>query len=287
MTAQQWQAEQFEQNRTHLRAVAYRMLGSIAKADDAVQEAWLRMNRSDTQAVENMRGWLTTVVSRIALDMLRARQARREDLVEELIVTLADPTNPEREALMADSVGLALLVVLENAIPGRAPRVRPPRHVRRAVRGDRADRRAQRRCHAPARQPRAATRTRRDSRAGGHSLAEQRRVVEAFLAASRKGDFDALVAVLDPGVVFKLDRGEIAAPATLEVRGPEEVANTILARGRPFAPHARPAIVGGRAGAVVALRGRVLAVVTFTVLGGRVREIDLVADPEKLRRVRV
>jgi RNA polymerase sigma-70 factor, ECF subfamily len=188
---------------------------------------------------------------------------------------------------MADSVGLALLVVLETLSP--AERLAFVLHdmfgvpfeeiapiVERNVAATRQlASRARRRVRGATPEPR------------GHSLAEQRRVVEAFLAASRKGDFDALVAVLDPGVVFKLDRGEIAAPATLEVRGPEEVANTILARGRPFAPHARPAIVGGRAGAVVALRGRVLAVVTFTVLGGRVREIDLVADPEKLRRVRV
>jgi RNA polymerase sigma factor (sigma-70 family) len=290
MAAQEWQTEQFEQNRTHLRAVAYRMLGSVAEADDAVQEAWLRLNRSDTQTVENLRGWLTTVVSRVALDMLRARRARHEEPLEgplaEPVITIPDPTDPEQQALMADSVGLALLVVLETLSPAErlafvlhdmfgmpfediAPIVeRNPAATRQLAS------RARRRVRGAAPDPSA------------HTLAEQRRVVEAFLAASQNGDFEGLVAVLDPGVVFHTDRpGTLPGPT--EVTGAEEAARVILTRGAPFAQFARPAIVNGKAGLIVVREEQIVSVLEFTVSGERVAALSLVLDPAKLQRVRI
>jgi RNA polymerase sigma factor (sigma-70 family) len=292
MDAREWQTEQFEQSRTHLRAVAYRILGSIAEADDAVQEAWLRLNRSDTSAVENMRGWLTTVVSRVALDMLRARRSRREEVLDgplaEPVITIPDPTDPEQQALMADSVGLALLVVLETLTPAErlafvlhdmfgmpfeeiAPIVdRNPQATRQLA--SRARRRVRRATPDPY----------------AHTLSEQRRVVDAFLAASQDGDFDRLVAALDPDVVFRADRGALAAAAApAEVTGAEETARVVLARGAPFARFARPAIVNGKAGLVVVRDGRLISVLEFTVEGDRVAALDLVIDPQKLRRVRI
>ena len=285
---QQFQADEFEQSRTHLTAIAYRILGSAAEADDAVQEAWLRLSRSDASAVENMRGWLTTVVSRICFDMLRARNARREQLVDEWpfdpVVTLEDPYDPEREALMADSVGLALLVVLESlSAPERLAFVLhdmfgvPFEEIAPIVeRGVEATRqlasRARRRVRG-AREPRA------------ESLSEQRRIVDAFLAASRDGDFEALVAVLDPDVVLRRDAGASRAPVPAQVRGPKEVAATILSRGGRFAPLARHALVNGRVGVLVASDGRLISVVAFTFAGERISGIDLIVDPAKLRRV--
>lgn len=290
MGAEQWQTEQFEQNRAHLRAVAQRMLGSAAEADDAVQEAWLRLNRSDTAEVENMRGWLTTVVSRLCLDMLRARQARREELVDgwfpDPVVTVDDTSDPEQQALMADSVGLALLVVLETLSP--AERLAFVLHDMFGVPFEEIAPIVERSV-AATRQ--LASRARRRVR-GAHeprdrSLAQQRRVVQAFLAASRDGDFDALVSVLDPDVVFRADAGSRPLPPPEEVRGAPEVARLVLARGTPFAPLGRPAIVNGRAGVVVAGPDHVIAVVAFTIVGDRVTEMDLMVDPVKLREVRV
>ena len=291
MDAHEWQTDQFEQNRTHMRAVAYRILGSVAEADDAVQESWLRLNRSDTTAVENMRGWLTTVVSRVALDMLRTRKARREEMLEgplaEPVITIPDPADPEQQALMADSVGLALLVVLETLSPAErlafvlhdmfgmgfgeiAPIVeRSPEATRQLAS------RARRRVRGAAPDPYA------------HTLAEQRRVVDAFLAAARNGDFDALVAVLDPNVVFRADRGAIRVPVPDEVRGAEETAKMILTRGAPGARFGRSAVVNGKAGVVVVRGGRLIAVVEFTMAGERITQLDLVVDPKKLARVRV
>jgi RNA polymerase sigma factor (sigma-70 family) len=290
MNAERWQQEQFEQSRTHLKAVAYRMLGSIAEADDAVQEAWLRFDRSDTAAVDNMRGWLTTVVSRVCLDMLRARRARREDLLErELpeIVTGVDSVDPEQEILMADSVGLALLVVLETLSPAErlafvlhdmfglpfeeiAPIVDRNLAATRQLAS-----RARRRVRRAEPEPMA------------HNLVEQRKVVEAFLAASCEGDFDALLAVLDPDVVFRADRGPRLEPGPVEVRGGAAVATRILERGTPFAHLARLAIVDGSAGAFVSLPDRLLSVVKFTVEDGRVTALDLLLDPGTLRRLRI
>jgi RNA polymerase sigma-70 factor (ECF subfamily) len=290
MNDKQWQADQFERNRPHLRDVARRMLGSPAEAEDAVQEAWLRLSRSDTAEVENMRGWLTTVVSRICLDMLRARQARREELIDgwlpEPIVTIEDSGDPEQEALLADSVGLAMLVVLETLSP--AERLAFVLHdmfgmpfeeiapiVERSVAATRqlASRARRRVRGAPEPRP--------------QSLTAERRVVEAFLRASRDGDFEGLVAVLDPDVVFRADAGTTGPPVPAEVRGADDVARLVLARGTPMAPFGRPAIVNGRPGAVVKLPDRIVSVVAFTIERGRVVEMDLLVDPEKLRAVRV
>ena len=287
MDATDWQTKQFEESRMHLYAVAYRMLGSAAEADDAVQEAWLRVGRADTSAVENMRGWLTTIVSRICLDMLRARQARREELTGDwLSITLAADDDPQDEALLADSVGLALLVVLDMLSPPERlafvlhdmfgmlfEEIAPI--VERSVDATRQLASRARRRVRGAREPQAA------------SVSEQRRVVEAFLKASREGDFEALLEVLDPDVVFRADSGETGPPAPEFVQGSSEVAAVVMERGRPFARFGRPAIVNGRAGAVVATPDRVVSVVQFTIEAGRVTQMDLVLDPVKLARVRV
>jgi RNA polymerase sigma factor (sigma-70 family) len=287
MDASQWQAEQFEQSRAHLRVVAYRMLGSTAEAEDAVQEAWIRFARADAGAVENLRGWLTTVVSRVCLDMLRARRARREDLLDDPVVTLEDPTDPEQEALLADSVGLALLVVLETLSPDE--RLAFVLHDMFGVPFEEIAPIVDRN---PAAARQLASRARRrvrgvDPVVTGKSLAHQRRVVDAFLAASREGDFEALVSVLDPDVVFRADRGTDLAPGAIEIRGAREVANVVLARGTPFAPFARPAVVDGQAGAAVIVRGRLRSVVKFTIVGERVVGMDLTIDPDTLRRLRI
>jgi len=284
--------EQFEQNRGHLRAVAQRMLGSAAEADDAVQEAWLRLSRSDTAEVENMRGWLTTVVSRICLDMLRARQSRREDLVDEWsqtpVLELFDEGDgdPEHEALIADSVGLALLIVLDTLSP--AERLSFVLHDMFGVPFEEIAPIIERNPTA-ARQ--LASRARRRVRGAAEpevqSLAQQRRVVEAFLAASRDGDFDALLELLDPDVVFRGEGGATGPPVPAELTGSERVARLVLARGTPSAPLGRPAIVNGRPGAYVALPDRVLALVAFTIVGDRVTEMNLLVDPVRLERVRV
>jgi RNA polymerase sigma factor (sigma-70 family) len=282
VTQSDWQTEEFERNRQHLQSVAYRMLGSRSEAEDAVQEAWLRLSRSNTEAVENLAAWLTTVVARVSLDMLRSRRARREDYVPlpEPIVTIED--GPEDEAVLADSVGLALLVVLDTLTP--AERLAfvlhdmfgmPFEEIAPIV--DRSEAATRQLASRARRRVRGATpRTDPD-------LREQRRVVDAFLAASRAGDFEALLKVLDPDVVFRADRGPrgVRVPVT----GAEEVAQTILARGSRFAAYARPAIVNGNAGVIVVPGEKPIAVVSFSVAGGRIVEIDLVADPAKLRRL--
>lgn len=282
MTQGDWQTEEFERNRRHLQSVAYRMLGSRSEAEDAVQEAWLRLSRSNTEAVENLAAWLTTVVARVSLDMLRSRRARREDYVPlpEPIVTIED--GPEDEAVLADSVGLALLVVLDTLTP--AERLAFVLHdmfgmafEEIAPIVDRSEAATRQLASRARRRVRGATpRTDPD-------LREQRRVVDAFLAASRAGDFEALLKVLDPDVVFRADRGPrgVRVPVT----GAEEVAQTILARGSRFAAYARPAIVNGNAGVIVVPGEKPIAVVSFSVAGGRIVEIDLVADPAKLRRL--
>jgi RNA polymerase sigma-70 factor, ECF subfamily len=289
---QQWQTEQFEQNRNHLRAVARRMLGSRAEAEDAVQEAWLRLNRADTTEVENLRGWLTTVVSRICLDMLRARQARPEELTDrwpdEPTVTPYDETEPEHEALIADSVGLALQVVLDTLSP--AERLAFVLHDMFGLPFEEIAPIVERNVTATRQLASRARRRVRGSREPGsraQSAAEQRRVVEAFLAASRNGDFEALLAVLDPSVVFRAEPGTGGPAVPLRLTGSEEVANLVLARGTPFAHLGRPAIVNGRAGAVVALPDRVVSLVAFTIVDGRVTEMDLLVDPDRLSQVRL
>src|SRR5918998_1185959 len=285
-----WLAQRFEENQTHLRAVAYRMLGSHSEADDAVQEAWLRLSRSDTSGIENLGGWLTTVVGRVCLNMLRSRRSRREEPlgepqvgvhVPDPIVSRADGIDPEHEALLADSVGLALLVVLETLAP--AERVAFVLHDMFSVpfeeiapivgRSSTATRqlasRARRRVQGAATSP-------------GADLTRQREVVDAFLAAARGGDFDALVAVLDPDVVLRADSGAVPAGASREVRGAAAVAKRAAKRR---ARAARPALVNGAVGVVVAPRGRLLMVLGFTISGGKIVEIDAIADPERLRQL--
>jgi RNA polymerase sigma factor (sigma-70 family) len=281
----EWLADRFEANRTHLRAVAYRMLGSVNEADDAVQESWLRLSRSDTADVENLRAWLTTVVARVCLDMLRARKSRREEPfgthVPEPIVSRQDGLDPEHEALLADSVGLALLVVLETLAPPE--RLAFVLHDMFAVPFDEIAPIVGR---SPAAARQLASRARRRVRGAAPApdadLTRQREVVDAFLAAARGGDFEALVAVLDPDVVLRVDRGALRPGAPREVRGAAAVAEQVNTFAR-LARFARPALVNGAAGFVVTRGKRPLAVAGFTVANGRIVEIDLLADPERLR----
>jgi RNA polymerase sigma-70 factor (ECF subfamily) len=274
--------QQFEASRERLRAVAYRMLGSVSEADDAVQEAWLRLNRSDASQVENLDAWLTTVVSRVCLDNLRSRRSRREEpigpYVPEPIVSREDEADPEHEALLADSVGLALQVVLETLSP--AERLAFVLHDMFGVPFDEISPIVDRSPDA-ARQlaSRARRRVRGATPAPNVDLPAQRKVVDAFLAASREGDFDALVAVLDPDVVLRVDRG-LVRPGQ-EIRGAREVASRAL-MFRRLAPRSRPALVNGAAGFVVATEERTLAVAGFTVVNGKVAEIDLLADLDRL-----
>jgi RNA polymerase sigma factor (sigma-70 family) len=278
-----WQTEEFERNRQHLQSVAYRMLGSRSEAEDAVQEAWLRLSRSDTEAVENLAGWLTTVVARVSLDMLRSRRARREDYagswLPEPVVTIEN--GPEDEAVLADSVGLALLVVLDTLTP--AERLAFVLHDMFGMPFDEIAPIVDRSADATRQlASRARRRVRGASPQTDPDVREQRRVIDAFLAASRAGDFEALLEVLDPDVVFRLDTGGVAPRARPPVEGAEAVAAQILERGMPFAPFARPAIVNGNAGVIVVPHEKPVAVVGFVVAGGRIAEIDVVADPAKL-----
>jgi RNA polymerase sigma factor (sigma-70 family) len=277
-------AEQFEANRTHLRAVAYRMLGSVSEADDAVQEAWLRLNRTEAKAIDNLGGWLTTVVARVCLDLLRSRKSRREEPftphLPEPIVSPEDGADPEHEALLADSVGLALLVVLETLSPPE--RLSFVLHDMFAVPFDEIAPLVDRTPDA-ARQlaSRARRRVRGSVPVQDPDLDRQRKVVDAFLAAAREGDFEALVAVLDPDVVLRVDRGAFPRGASREVHGAGAVAQEV-GRFAALAPSARPALVNGAAGFVVQRAGRPFAVAGFTVADGKVVEIDLLADPERL-----
>jgi RNA polymerase sigma factor (sigma-70 family) len=287
MDEHDWLTERFEEHRTHLRAVAYRMLGSLSEADDAVQEAWLRLSRADTSDVHNLGGWLTTVVARVSLDMLRARTSRREEPfgvhVPEPILSPENGLDPEQQALLAEGVGLALLVVLETlgpaerlafvlhdmfgvpfeeiaAIVGRSPTAarQLASRARRRVQGS-----------APVPDP---------------DLGQQRAVVNAFFAAARAGDFEALVAVLDPDVVVRADFGAMPGSPSRELRGARAVAEQALNFAR-MSPFVRRALVNGAAGVVVAPQGRPFSVMGFTVRGGRIVEIDILADPERLHRL--
>jgi RNA polymerase sigma factor (sigma-70 family) len=280
-------AERFEANRTHLRAVAYRMLGSLSEADDAVQESWLHLSRADTRGVENLGAWLTTVVARVCLDMLRSRKSRREEPLgahmPEPIVSREDGIDPEHEALLADSVGLALLVVLETLAP--AERLAFVLHDMFAVPFDEIAALVGR---SPTAARQLASRARRRVQAAATvpdaDLSRQREVVDAFLAASRDGDFDALVALLDPDVVLRADIGPEPAGAWRQVRGARAVAEQALAFSWR-AQFAHPALVNGAAGLVVAGRGRPYAVMGFTVTRGKIIEIDILADPARLRQI--
>ena len=289
MNDSQIYAEQFERQRAQLQAVAYRMLGSMAEAEDAVQEAWLRLSRSDAEAVNNLGGWLTSVVGRICIDMLRARRRRNEDYVgtwlPEPVVNLDESVDPQSQAELAESVGLALLVVLDTLEP--AERLAFVLHDMFGVPFEEIAPIVER---SPAATRQLASRARRRVQGAPEpdgDLAGQRRVVEAFLAASRGGDFDALMEVLDPEVSFKIDAGKGNPFARPPVVGAENVAREVLARGRPFAPFGRPAIVNGAVGVVVGQPERPFAIAGCTIAGGRIVELDLIIDPEKLAAVSV
>jgi RNA polymerase sigma-70 factor (ECF subfamily) len=288
MTEAEWLAEGFEQNRTRLRAVAYRMLGSFAEADDAVQEAWLRLSRSDASGVDNLGAWLTTIVARVCLNVLRSRNTRREEPfgvhVPDPVISPADGTNPEDEALLADSVGLALNVVLDTLTPAErlafvlhdmfdlpfdeiAPMVRRSPDAARQL-ASRARRRVRGAAvHAP-----------------DPDIGRQREVVDAFFAAARGDGFDALVAVLDPDVVLRSDGGTALPEVSVVLHGPAAVVDHGLRIHDPAAL-LRPVLVNGAVGMVVILRGRLVAVAGFTVSHGKVTEIDILADPERLARL--
>jgi RNA polymerase sigma factor (sigma-70 family) len=281
-------AGEFEQHRVHLRAVAYRILGSLSEADDAVQDAWLRLSRADTSEVENLGGWLTTVVARVALNMLRSRNTRRElplDVhVPDPIIDPADGTSPEHEALLADSVGLALLVVLETLTPPE--RLAFVLHDMFAVPFEEVASILERSPEA-ARQlaSRARRRVRGAAPTSDADRGAQRAAADAFLAATREGDFDALVAVLDPDVVLRADGGAVAG-LSHRIQGAENVAGGALTFSRlDLAVH--HALVNGTAGLVATRDGELFSVMGLTVTGGRIVEINILVDPERLRRLDV
>lgn len=293
MDENEWLAARFEEHRPHLRAVAYRMLGSLTEAEDAVQDTWERLSRSDTGEVENLRGWLTTVLARVCLNVLRSRRVRREESygvhVPDPVVSESEELQPEEQALLADSVGLALLVVLDTLAPAErlafvlhdtfglpfeeiAPLVgRTPVAARQLA--SRARRRVQ-----------GARRTAPDP---DHS--RQREAVDAFFRAAREGDFDALVAVLDPDVVLAVDAGARRPAASVEIRGAEAVARQALTGLQQFLVgdfvDVRPALVNGAAGVVVTARGRPMTIMGFTVAEGRIVGIDAIAEPGRVRRI--
>jgi RNA polymerase sigma factor (sigma-70 family) len=287
MDEHEWLAERFEEHRTHLRAVAYRMLGSVSEADDAVQESWLRLSRSDASDIENLGGWLTTVVARVCLNMLRSRATRREEpmsaYVPDPIVSRVGELAPDDEVLLADSVGLALLVVLETLAP--AERLAFVLHDMFAVPFDEIAPMVGR---SPTAARQLASRARRRVQGAAAvpdpDLDRQREVVDAFFAAARDGDFDALVAVLHPDVVLRSDGGAVRPGASFVMRGAREVAESALSFAR-MSPFVRPALVNGAAGVVVAPHGRPFSVMGFTVRDGKIVEIDGIADPERLQRL--
>ncbi len=286
MNERDWLAERFETHRPHLRAVAYRMLGSLTEADDAVQDAWLRLNRADTRDVDNLGGWLTTVVARLCLDMLRSRKARREDPmgihVPEPIIAGADGSDPEQELLLADSVGLAMLVVLETLTP--AERLAFVLHDTFGLPFDEIAPIVGR-STTTTRQlaSRARRRVRGATTSSDVDVARQREVVDAFLAAARAGDFEALLRVLDPNVVVRADAGagRSILGRTREVRGARAVAKQAFGFRR-LADGARWALVNGAAGLVVFDGAQPYAVLGFTVRGKKIVEIDILADPARL-----
>ncbi len=287
MTDQDWLAERFESHRTHLRAVAYRMLGSLTEADDAVQEAWIRLSRTDTSGVDNLRGWLTTVVGRVCLNMLRSRRARREapldTHVPDPIVSPEAGIDPEQEALLGDSLGLALLAVLEALTP--AERVAFVLHDVFAVPFDEIAPIVGR-SSAAARQ--LASRARRRVQGApvpDTDLDGQWAVVDAFVAASRDGDFERLLAVLDPNVVVRSDGGAARPGLVAVVRGAEAVAASAMSFRRFVETSTRVLVNGIPGGVAWDPDGRPLAVVSLTVAGGRIVSIDVLADPDRLSRL--
>jgi RNA polymerase sigma-70 factor (ECF subfamily) len=290
MQESEWLAERFEEQRTHLRAVAYRMLGSFADADDAVQDTWLRLTRAGTSEVENLGAWLTTIVARVSLNMLRSRSTRRE---EAFGVRLPDPVvsteagvQPEDEALLADSVGLALQVLLDTLHP--AERLA---FVLHDMFGLSFEEIAPMLDRTPTAARQLASRARRrvksaDTAVPERDHARQRNVVDAFLLAARGGDFDALVAVLDPDVVLRIDAGASRPADSMAIRGAAAVAEQALT-GLSTAlrvAQVHPALVNGAAGVIVTVQGRAVTVMGFIVSGGKILTIDAIADPDRVRR---
>ena len=279
----EWLAAQFERHRQHLRVVAYRMLGSHSEADDAVQESWFRLTRGDSSAIDDLRGWLTTVVGRICLDMLRSRRATREQSVGSwLPEPVVQGDGPEQQAEVADSLGFALLVVLDTLTP--AERIAFVLHDIFALPFDEIAPIVER---SPDATRQLASRARRRVRLApqpDRDLAQQRRAVAAFLAAARSGDFEALLTVLDPEVVFRADLGPSAPGSRPPIRGARAVATEVLASAPGYIARVRAAIVNGAAGAVFGDLDHPLGVIGFTVVDGRIVAIDLVADPAKLPR---
>jgi RNA polymerase sigma factor (sigma-70 family) len=282
MNERDYLAERFEEHRTHLRAVAYRMLGSVSEVDDAVQETWLRLSRADATGIDNLGGWLTTVVARVCLDMLRSRQSRREEPftpdAPEPVATGTRGSSPEQEALLADSVGLALLVVLDRLTP--AERLAFVLHDMFAVPFEEIAPIVGRSAEA-ARQ--LASRARRRVRGGAApdpDLVRQREVVEAFIAALRGGDFEGLLAVLDPDLVVRADM-PVPRGAPSEIRGAAVWAKGAIAYGH-LAQLTRPALVDGTIGVVVAPRGRLVRALRFTIANGKITEIEVIGNPERL-----
>jgi RNA polymerase sigma-70 factor (ECF subfamily) len=293
MDEDEWLAHRFEEHRARLRAVAYRMLGSLTEADDAVQDTWLRLSRSGADEVGNLGGWLTTVLARVCLNMLRARNVRRE---EPFAVHVPDPVvsphrelEPEEEALLADSVGLALLVVLDTLAP--AERLAFVLHDMFELPFEEIAPMVGR---TPAAARQLASRARRRVKgaevpAPDRDLARQRAVVDAFFLAARGGDFDALVALLDPDVILRIDAGARHPAASMVVHGAAAVARQARAGLRSWlarpATHLRPALVNRAAGVVVTMGGQPMTVMGFTVAEGKIVEIDAIADPERVRRI--
>ncbi|GAA4637377.1 sigma-70 family RNA polymerase sigma factor [Actinoallomurus vinaceus] len=276
-------AERFEAHREQLRAVAYRMLGSLSEADDAVQEAWLRLSRTDLDGIDNLEAWLRTVVSRLCLDMLRTRTSRREDPLGWQASALAGEDDPEHEAVLIDSVGRAMLVVLDRLPP--AERVAFVLHDLFAIPFDQIAPIVER---TPVAAKKLASRARQRVRGADTvpdaELGRQRRVVEAFLAAARSGDLHALLAVLAPDVVRRADPMVLTPGRETVARGADTVARETLVFGRR-AKYAEPALVDGRVGVVIAPHGRLLLALAVTTAGDRVMEYDIIADPARLKRL--
>ena len=288
MSEHDWLAERFEENRPHLRAVAYRMLGSSAEADDAVQETWLRLSRAGVGGVENLGGWLTTIVARVSLNMLRSRTLRREEPMDPPATgrPVAPPpngTDPEHEAVLADSVGLALLVVLDTLTP--AERLAFVLHDMFAVPFEEIAPIVER---SPVATRQLASRARRRVQEAGPGdppgeISRRREVVAAFLAASREGDFDALLTMLDPDIVLRADTAASQMGADAEAIGPRAVAGIFSGRAKAL----RPALIDGAPGAVWTYRGETRVVFAFTFTGGTITAIEQIADPERIARFEV
>ena len=286
MSEHDWLAERFEQNRPHLRAVAYRMLGSSTEADDAVQEAWLRLSRAGTSGVDNLGGWLTTIVARVSLNMLRSRTLRREEPIDapvtgQPVTPPPNGTDPEHEAVLADSVGLALLVVLDTLTP--AERLAFVLHDMFAVPFEEIAPVVER---SPAATRQLASRARRrvqEARTQPGEISRRREVVAAFLAASREGDFDALLTMLDPDIVLRADNAAAQMGADAEAIGARAVAGVFSGRAKAL----RPALIDGAPGAVWTLRGETRVVFAFTITGGTITAIEQIADPERIARLEV